>query len=271
MTAYSFNRLIALVQKHPHSELAAKPVAVVYTGTAGDGTCAAHNLEAFGYEVVFFPGKDGNGNELMLSKLLSTATLYVQPGGGGGSGPEVNYTVNRNAVKDYDSDIRNFVQNGGRYIGICAGAFLADDNPPEYPGFGLLGSYVYTMDYITQPNAEVRDQKEHIITVNWGSSGQAPRKVVFQNGPSFALQPACKAVPTCAAAVKPIGFYRNGVGGSKGDMASLVLPYGKGSVVLLGPHPEEAYNQEEGGHLSLYCEKNSPTADMFKDVVQAKL
>jgi len=235
------------------------PLAVVYKGPAGDGGSAGAMLKSFGYDVVYFPGTDANGKDLVLKNLLGSAKLYLQPGGG-----DV-YMQGRNAVANYTTDIQNFVNNGGRYVGICMGAYLADNSLPDYPGYDILGKYVDTMNYITQPNAEVKDSKDYTIMVNWGPTGAAQRKVYFQNGPSFVLKSACASDPACAAKVKPLGFYRNGntAGTANGDMASVMLPYGNGTVVLLGPHPEIQVED----NVVLWSGPYPSTADMFKDVV----
>ena len=44
-------------------------------------------------------------------------------------------------VKQYVPAIQNYVQNGGKFIGICMGAFLAAGNPAatdDSVGFGLM-------------------------------------------------------------------------------------------------------------------------------------
>ncbi|MFD0488196.1 BPL-N domain-containing protein [Saccharopolyspora spinosporotrichia] len=48
-------------------------------------------------------------------RTLASATLYIQPGGGG-------LKRGYRAMKSYKKVIREFVGDGGRYVGFCLGA-----------------------------------------------------------------------------------------------------------------------------------------------------
>ena len=64
-------------------------------------------------------------------------------------------------MKDQAQLIRNFVANGGKYLGICMGAYWADT---EY--LGLLDS-IRVVQYITRPNTDTRRPHAKNINVNW--------------------------------------------------------------------------------------------------------
>lgn len=141
---------------------------------------------------------------------LAGATVYAQPGGG-----EVEPAWRR--MRRYADDIRNWVRSGGHYLGFCLGAYLAAASP----GFALLPGN--TSQYITSPHATVDTTDDTVIPVLWRGK---PRHMFFQDGPVFRLNANANANATVLAT------YDNG------EPAALVLPYGSGSIGVVGPHPE---------------------------------
>jgi hypothetical protein len=92
--------------------------------------------------------------------------------------------------------IRNFVQNGGRYLGICMGAYWAGKHY-----FNLLEG-VDAVQYITRPGTDTRRPHAKNISITWkdeplnmywydGCSlvGNGPREVVatYANGDAMAI------------------------------------------------------------------------------------
>lgn len=128
------------------------------------------------------------------------------------------------------TDLRNFVQNGGRYLGFCLGAFLAGSSP----GFGLLPSGAGATSERQQTNAQVKSSKDTIIQVDWtfrstvstfdkGTTANS-QWVYFQDGAVITGLNDNSTV---------LGRYSQ-----NGDVAASLTPYGKGWVALTGPHPE---------------------------------
>ena len=72
--------------------------------------------------------------------------------------------------------IRNFIASGGRYLGICMGAYWADT---DY--FGILNG-IRVVQYIKRPNTDTRRPHAKHITVTWESM---PTKMYFYDGCTF--------------------------------------------------------------------------------------
>jgi len=96
--------------------------------------------------------------------------LLVFPGGDGEA------TVFRNLLKLNMPDVRAYMQRGGRYLGICMGAYWAD---AYY--FNLLKS-TRCVQYIKRPRADIRSSYGTTTPVQW--RGQSHR-MYFYDGPTF--------------------------------------------------------------------------------------
>ena len=122
--------------------------------------------------------------------------------------------------------IRNFVKKGGKYIGICAGAYLASKrfslDEKSFPGLGIAD---------IKARMEVKKflpGKLREIELVSGSSNTAKRmKIWFENGPKM----------TAKKSEIRANFENSGA-------AIVQSKYGKGSVLLFSPHPEGSI---EGG------------------------
>lgn len=131
-------------------------------------------------------------------------------------------------MKGYKANIRNFVEQGGRYMGFCLGAYLAGHSP----GFDLLDKKDDTDAECDEPGAQVPDEREAIIQVDWTfSTGpeqghtDPKRWLYFQDGAVIELHKRSTA--------KVLGRYS-----STQDVAASLSSFGKGWVGLVGPHPE---------------------------------
>ena len=142
--------------------------------------------------------------------------------------------------KESREAVRRFVENGGAYMGVCAGAYLSSQAKEN--DLGLLP--IDTLD------------KEHWYRVNDGTpvdveltpagmevfGVQKSRvRIVYENGPIFGA-PEGKTDESFT----PLGYFRSEVvadGGKRGVMlgapAMIFSRYGKGEVLALSPHPEK--------------------------------
>lgn len=135
--------------------------------------------------------------------------LYAQPGADGDD--DAAY---RRQKRD-KSAIKHFVHQGGRYLGICMGGFLAE------PGhFNLFRGGV--KEYYSSRGASVTTADPAVIPVIWRGTERA---MYFQDGGY--MVPRKKATE-----ITVLARYTNG------SIAALVAPYGQGKVGLCGPHPE---------------------------------
>jgi glutamine amidotransferase-like uncharacterized protein len=96
--------------------------------------------------------------------------LVVFPGGDGEA------TVFRSVLKPNLADVRAFMQRGGKYLGICMGAYWAD---VYY--FNLLKT-TRCVQYIKRPKADIRSSYGTTAPVNWRGQSQ---RMYFYDGPTF--------------------------------------------------------------------------------------
>jgi glutamine amidotransferase-like uncharacterized protein len=188
------------------------PLALVYRGLAArpDGCAEAVALllrrDPHGFAVRYV----GPGQELpLVPEVLARADVYAQPGGG-----ELRRAYRR--MRRHRRAIRDFVDDGGVYLGFCLGGYLAGATP----GFALLPGD--TDQYVTSPAATVTVEDDTVDHVRWRG---ADRRVFFQDGPVFLLDDDARGVTALAR-------YPNG------QLAALVAPFGRGAVGVVGPHPE---------------------------------
>ena len=130
---------------------------------------------------------------------------------------------------DFDSiflpdDIRilkNYLSNGGKYLGICMGAYWAGKNY-----FDILGD-VDAVQYIEQPNADINTEFETVAFVEWYNKKYP---MYFYDGCAFVGDLSDADI---------IGTYANG------DAMAII----KSNVGVIGCHPEsEKWWHEDIGY-----------------------
>lgn len=185
-----------------------RPLAVIYDGPQGCDDCAPtiakvlrESPRQYRTEFVKAP---------LRTSDLAQAKLYVQPGGG------ADLQRTWKDLKSSADVLRTWVREGGSYLGLCFGAYLAGRNP----GFNLLPGD--TDGYTDSEGAVVDDDRDTVIEVTWRGK---PRHVYFQDGPTFFFGGAEE--------VEVLASYPG-----NGLPAAAVARYGKGRVGVSGPHPE---------------------------------
>lgn len=201
----------------PAVQGAGKPVALVYRGPASVTSCedAVAMALADKYSIVFTGPKDKPPLEALV---MPGAAIWVQPGGGD------DVDVAWAACSGHKDALRAWVEGGGRYIGICMGAFLAGGL-----GYEVLGPNAETMVYIEMPDAQAKDLKTYIIDMTWGNKVV---KCFYQGGPAFDFKDGAPG--------EVVARYSNNA------IASLIVPMGKGRVGVIGPHPEVTQEWYDG-------------------------
>jgi glutamine amidotransferase-like uncharacterized protein len=132
--------------------------------------------------------------------------------------------------------LQNYVSNGGHYLGFCLGAYLAG---PGY-GFDLLPRGVTVGSEIEQRNSQVSNDDDTVIQVDWTfqhGKTQTNRWLYFQEGAFI------KGLDGNAVVLARYSKSR--------DVAASVTTRGKGSVGLVGPHPEA--DKSWCKSLTTYC------------------
>lgn len=124
----------------------------------------------------------------------------------GGLGDASNFNF---LTKEHKKRIKNFVHNGGAYLGICMGAYWAGS---EY--FDLLEG-VDAVQYITRPGTDTHRPHAKNLDVVW--NGQ-PEKMYFYDGCALVGRGQYKTVAT----------YTNG------DPMAII----QNRIGLIGCHPE---------------------------------
>ena len=203
--------IISLVLTHP---ALAKPLALVYDGP---GACkpgcvygAARVAIKAGFRVKFV------GPSLNDYTVFDRAKLWVQPGGtsvtaAGAMGPALMQKV------------REFVANGGGYVGFCAGAFISTKNVGQSDSIGY-GMIPGETELLVQSG---NDHRMLLVTLPDGST----RWEYYAGGPYFKVSDeALKAVDGEVIARYP-----------DGSIAGVHAHYGKGKVAVTGFHPEAGF------------------------------
>jgi glutamine amidotransferase-like uncharacterized protein len=164
---------------------------------------------------------------------FKTSALYVQPGGTGNGSIDTLKALGAKQVEV----LRSYVSSGGKYLGICAGGYLAGqfwERDRKTKAFSFLPVIV---------NSESNDQSAQLVSVIWkGKLNQ----MYFQYGPYFDVH----AIP----GVDVWATYKE-----SGRAAALIAGYGKGKVGVIGPHPEatkewfdqDGLNSKQGLKLNL--------------------
>ena len=189
---------------------ASRKGALVYRGPASYPESSWAVAEAIAHRGVLPVGYVGPGEATPLTAAaLRGAMLYVQPGGG-----EVADAWP--LMAPHAGTISSWVRDGGHYVGICLGAYLAADDP----GFALWPGRVF--DYKALSGASVRSTTGQVTNVVWRGT---TRSMYVQDPPTFTVDPG-------AARLVTLGHY------ASGHPAGVSARVGKGRVTLVGPHPE---------------------------------
>jgi len=142
-------------------------------------------------------------NEVEAGFFDSVDIVAVPGGFGDASSFDRLFKANQNTVKE-------FVTNGGKYLGICMGAYWAGSYYLD-----LLDS-VDAVQYITQPNTDTRRPHAKDINIEWQGH---PNRMFFYDG--------CALVGD-ASKFNTMATYANG------DAMAII----QNNIGLIGCHPE---------------------------------
>lgn len=174
------------------------PVAVVYNGSGICDGCSqslAKVVRRSGYKVQKIYAGD------ITRERLKGVALFVMPGG-----DDVDELME--ALRPGEAGvIHDFVAQGGNYLGVCLGAYVAAENH-----LGLFKGRIRA--HSRSPEARMED-------VMWSGNS---RWLYFQDGPEFSLSAEKKS--------EVWAWYRTG------EVAALVQDFEAGHVGLVGPHLE---------------------------------
>lgn len=165
---------IAFVTLHSPWTQAATPLThvAIYRGPAGCEDCSENVKQALlrlspDYQIDFVGADEAVD---ITPQTLARYDLYVQPGGG----QDIPAALDSLGAARVQA-IREYVARGGRYLGLCMGAYLADKG-----NFGLIR---YDLDSEAgRPGFEVKGIEDAAVRVVWDGKADS---VFYQDGPYF--------------------------------------------------------------------------------------
>lgn len=154
---------------------------------------------------------------------LKDVNVFIAMGGSGSQQGTDLQESGRNKVKE-------FVENGGGYIGVCGGSYMAITGPSEGK-LNMLSvkNYGNSGWQRGNDNCEMKTNDGRIINLH------------YENGPIFENTNYEGASPYQSLATFNCDYYIPNKGTYKGEMpgqpAIIVGNYGKGRVLLFSPNP----------------------------------
>jgi putative intracellular protease/amidase len=167
--------------------------------------------------------------------VLDQFDVFFAPGGGGSTQARELGEKGRVAV-------RKFVHDGGGYVGICAGAYLASRSQKR-PYLGILNAGIADFDRGRDVvTVELTDAGRKLL-----GSAERELKINYRNGPVWG--PGLKSSPACEV----LGVFRTEVFPTNrtttvkmsGTPALISGTYGKGRIICSSPHPESTTGLDE--------------------------
>jgi hypothetical protein len=184
--------------------------ALVYAGPSAGRGCpesVARIARDIGLKVKFI---DEPKN---IPQLLDDAAVFIVGGTTGDMEPVRTALTSPRIAQA----LRDYLNDGGRYWGICGGGYLASQ---RYQGYGARRTALQ----IIPANAEDYSDggKAKLERVVWRGK---KRDLFVQGSPSFLITD--KTTP-----VEIVATFRDD------SIAAMICAYGKGKVAVSGPHPE---------------------------------
>lgn len=188
---------------------AREPYALIYNGPTADQASTeaiSSVVQQLGLPVRYIANLDA------LPTQLGDARVFII----GGTDDDVEPLLQR-FTPALRSTLKTYLRQGGRYLGICGGAYLASLGWPEedrfVEGLALVPA---------QSDGYDQDFEAKIYPVTW--LGET-RQMYYQAGPSFALAESTESVARLA-------YFEDR------QLAALMSTFGAGKVAVSGPHPE---------------------------------
>ncbi len=211
------------------SALSAAPISVgQFSGATSVRDCL--NTHEFAVTDIRWSNTRTNWSSRQWADLLSRYDVIVFPGGSGG---EMHGRLGREGQQA----VRDYVNRGGGFLGICAGAWLASK---RYLGIANIEGV--RPWYVGVGGLQVA-MEEKASNVFCSARYQAPalRMMEMHNGPMWSLTPPDPSRPSChvlASYTDKRGTNKMGREFFQGKPAIVTDVYGRGRIVLFSPHPE---------------------------------
>lgn len=183
-------------------------------------------------------------NPKHIPKLLNHAAIFAI-GGTEDDIESMRLAFNKSII----ISIKKYLTQGGRYLGICGGGFIAATYYMAEENFKVKGFNIIpalAVDYS-------ETSKPHLEIIQWYGKKAI---LYFQGGPKFILNKDAKNINIIAR-------YSNG------DIAAFEYLYGKGKVVVIGPHPEadKTWLVEDGIDSSHWKSRQELAVNLIKKML----
>jgi hypothetical protein len=165
----------------------------------------------------------------------------------GGTVDDIKPLIASFSPRDIDA-LRRFIADGGRYLGICGGAYLVSR------GWQDGDAFTKALSIIPAQTANFHDDPaSKIIPVIWRGN---KRMMFYQLGPSIA--------PDAASSPAVIATYGDGA------IAAAKFSVGRGSVYVVGPHPEAdaTWVDNSTEHAERWRSTNDLAEEMLRDATR---
>ncbi len=164
--------------------------------------------------------KTVKAKDIIKGKIFNKIKVIYFPGGWAGF-------YSRDIGKKGGRNIVNFIKNGGKFLGICAGAYFGAKNIvwENIKYKGILKLY----DSAIGPINEISPWP-NIGLANIKFSDRTNKKMYYLGGPYLKIKKE----------YTPLAYYSNG------KLAAAYFSFGKGSVYLIGFHPEMIAENRNG-------------------------
>lgn len=212
----------------------AGPKALVYNGAgACKDDCAKAAFDSAvqaGFDAVYV------GDQETDPTIFNGASVWLQPGGYAG-------VAMNNMAPELKKNLKNFIYNGGGYVGFCAGAFVATSRvgTTRVQGLGIISG-----------STKLYGKGIRMFKTLWQGS---ERYLYWEGGPYFRNMPDT---------VEQTGAYPNGAN------AAVRTTYGKGRVWVTGLHPESPqWWKDESGYADVDGDDRDLVTRMLHWVTEA--
>jgi glutamine amidotransferase-like uncharacterized protein len=212
----------------------AGPKALVYNGAgACKDDCAKAAFDSAvqaGFDAVYV------GDQETDPTIFNGASVWLQPGGYAG-------VAMNNMAPALKKNLKNFIYNGGGYVGFCAGAFVATSRvgTTRVQGLGIISG-----------STKLYGKGIRMYKTLWQGS---ERYLYWEGGPYFRNMPDT---------VEQTGAYPNGAN------AAVRTTYGKGRVWVTGLHPESPqWWKDESGYADVDGDDRDLVTRMLHWVTEA--
>ena len=171
------------------------------------------------------------------SGVLDQFDVVIFPGGSGSGQAKSLNSTGRQAVVD-------FVEDGGGFVGICAGAYLASTGY-EW-SLGIIDARVIDREHWKRGRGDVDIEWTSNVVKNFELE-EGSQSIVYANGPLYA--PAhVESVPD----YEVLAYYRSEINTNDAPQGVMLntpaivkSTFGEGTVICISPHPEQTAGYEE--------------------------